>query len=135
MIPKKIWQTSAFEYQELPYYLKVMTETWKDLNPDYKYEYVSDKDCKQMLLKDYGPEYVDLYNSIKIGFVRADFWRYLTLKKHGGFYADIDTYCLKSLSEWLILDNEMVLAKETFADLGTVILQWFFGTTSKKPYI
>lgn len=135
MIPKKIWQTSAFEYQELPYYLKVMTETWKDLNPDYEYEYVSDKDCKQMLLKDYGSEYVDLYNSIKIGFVRADFWRYLTLKKHGGFYADIDTYCLKGLSSWISLDNKMILAEETFAELGTVTLQWFFGTTANNIYI
>jgi len=135
MIPKQIWQTSPFEYEELPYYLKVMAETWQELNPDYKYNYVSDLNCQKMILTDYGQEYLDLYKSIDIGFVRADFWRYLILKKHGGFYADIDTYCLKSLSDWITIDAEMVVAKETFGDLGTVILQWFFGTTPDNQYI
>lgn len=135
MIPKKIWQTSAFKYKDLPYYLKTMSETWQELNPDYEYIYVSDNDCKEMILEDYGQKYLELYNSINIGFVRADFWRYLSLKKHGGFYADIDTYCLKSLSDWVSLDAEMVIAKETFDVLGTVILQWFFGTTPDNKYI
>jgi hypothetical protein len=88
-----------------------------------------------MILEDYGQEYLDLYNSIKIGFVRADFWRYLTLKKHGGVYADIDTYCLQPLSSWIDFTKDMVVSKETFAELGTVIIQWFFATSKDNKYM
>lgn len=135
MIPKQIWQTSAFEYEDLPYYLKVMAETWQELNPDYNYIYASDAKCRKMILEDYGQQYLDLYNSIDIGFVRADFWRYLILKKYGGFYADIDTYCLKSLSDWVSLDGKMVIAKETYDIVGTANCVWFFGTTPDNEYI
>lgn len=135
MIPKIIWQTSAFKQNELPDYIKVMTETWRDLNPDWEYRYVDDNKCREMILNDYGQYFLELYDSIEIGFVRADFWRYLTLKKHGGVYADIDTYCLVPLSSWFNNNYEMVVSRETFAELGTVILQWFFGTTSENIYI
>ena len=135
MIPKTIWQTSAFKYNELPYYIKVMAETWQELNPDYEYRYVDDLECKKMILEDYGQDYLELYNSIQYGYVRADFWRYLTLNKYGGLYADIDTYCMKPLSDWVELNNEMIISKETFAELGTVILQWFFGSTANNVYI
>lgn len=135
MIPKIIWQTSAFEYSDQPYYIKVMSETWKELNPEWEYRYVSDEDCKKMILEDYGQHFLDIYNSINFGYVRADFWRYLTLNKHGGVYADIDTYCLQPLNTWIDNTKDMVVSKETFAELGTVIIQWFFATSQNNKYM
>jgi len=44
---------------------------------------------------------LEAYNSLPIAVLKADFFRYLILLARGGIYSDIDTYALKSASEWL----------------------------------
>lgn len=90
MIPKIIWQTHKFKYEDLPdIYLK-NSNTWKEAFPDWEYRYFSDADIDSFMSEFY-PEYVDIYRSIKGGMYRADIWRYLTVYKYGGLYADMDS--------------------------------------------
>ena len=44
----------------------------------------------EFLKTEYGPEYVDIFNYIKDGPIKADFWRVCILYKYGGIYSDID---------------------------------------------
>ncbi len=40
--------------------------------------------------KEFGQEYVDIFNFIKDGPIKADFWRVCILYKYGGIYSDVD---------------------------------------------
>jgi alpha 1,6-mannosyltransferase len=47
------------------------------------------------------PEVLEAYQALPLPVLKADFFRYLILLARGGIYSDIDTYALKSTTEWL----------------------------------
>ena len=81
---------------------------WKILNPDWNIELYDDNLCKQFLLKEYSQLYVDIFNFLKDGPIKADFWRICILNKYGGLYVDADIEPIKSLSEYIKNDNYFV---------------------------
>jgi hypothetical protein len=97
MIPKIIWQTHEWEYEDLPYDFKMASLTWKNLNPDWEYRYVSKKDREQYI-KDYDQSFVRFYNSCD-GISQSDIWRYVVLYVYGGVYVDMDTHACGKLNE------------------------------------
>lgn len=44
---------------------------------------------------------MEAYDAMPIPILKADFFRYLILLARGGVYADIDTYALKPIQEWV----------------------------------
>lgn len=97
MIPKIIWQTQETEYEDLLPFQKDITDTWKKLNPDWEYRYVSSSQRKQYIEK----HDKDLYDAYMIssGINQADIWRLVVTYEYGGFYADMDSVCTMPLND------------------------------------
>ena len=81
---------------------------WKRLNPDYEIKLFDDTLCKQFLHKEYGKLYVDIFDYIKDGPIKADFWRLCILYKYGGFYIDADIEPLVPLKDFIDNDDYFV---------------------------
>jgi mannosyltransferase OCH1-like enzyme len=132
-IPKIIWQTCSFELNSIPRYIQSPIDTWKEKNPNWEYKYSTDKDCQDFILSTYGNEYLQIYNNIPPGQIKADFWRYLVVYEHGGLYADVDTVCLEPIEEWVDLDKELVVTSNSYPELGGEVLeQWCFAAAPKS---
>jgi mannosyltransferase OCH1-like enzyme len=99
-IPKKIFL--CYKTKKIPDYVM---SNWKEVYPDYKIFLYDDNDCIAFLKKNYGSKYVDIFNYIKDGAIKADFWRVCILYKYGGIYSDIDVKPIKSI--------ETITEKET----------------------
>jgi len=90
MVEKIIWQTHKFKYEDLPEIYLKNSKTWIEGLPGWEYRYFSDIDVENFI-KEFYPQYLIIYNSIKPGMYRADIWRYLVVYKYGGIYADMDS--------------------------------------------
>jgi hypothetical protein len=99
MIPKIIWQTHEWDYEDLPIYFAKTSMTWINLNPEYKYIYVTGKEREEFIKLEY-PEIYPYYKYMGVIDKRyeSDIWRYLVLNKRGGFYCDMDSICTKPLN-------------------------------------
>ena len=84
------------------------SKNWKVLNPEWDIELYDDKRCKDFLLKEYSQLYVDIFDYIKHGPIKADFWRVCIINKYGGLYVDADIEPLVSLSEYIDDDDDFV---------------------------
>ena len=85
LIPKNIYM--CYKTKDIPPYI---INNWKKLNPDYNIYLYDDKMCLDFLQKYYNKEYVDIFNFIKDGPIKSDFWRVCILYKFGGVYTDVD---------------------------------------------
>jgi mannosyltransferase OCH1-like enzyme len=85
--------------------MDIMSKKWKDLNPEYKIELYDNKMCENFLLDNYGQLYKDIFNYLKDGPIKADFWRICILYKYGGVYSDIDNVPLIPLADFI--DNNV----------------------------
>ena len=101
MIPKVIWQTYKDDFKSMSVQAQRCAATWKKNNRDYTYKYFNDKEAAEIILKDFGQEWHDLFINVPIGVVRGDIFRYLIIYKYGGVYSDIDTICNMPISEWI----------------------------------
>lgn len=87
-IPKIIYRTSPFKFDEIP---QVILDSYKnDLknNPEYSMFYFDDSDCQCFIEENYGIEYLSLYKKLIPTAFKADLFRYLLLYKHGGVWMD-----------------------------------------------
>jgi len=96
MIPKTIYICHKEIHTIKPY-----AQKWLELNPNYTLELYDDKRCQEFLLKEYSADHLELFNFIKDGPIKADFWRLCILYKYGGVYADADIVPLVPLSEYI----------------------------------
>ncbi len=103
LIPKIIWQTHEWEYSDLPQNFLSVTMTWKNLNPDWEYRYVSAKERAEYV-KNANPSLYKMY-LLSDNVSQADMWRYLVTYEHGGVYADMDSICTMPLN-YLIENNQ-----------------------------
>jgi len=133
MIPKIIFQTYGCEYDELPSYIKNCTETWKEKNPDFKYVYMSEKECHYFILSNYGERHAEIYSGLKHKAMKGDWWRYLVVNKLGGIYMDIDTVCRKSLSEQIDFSKDFVTTLDI--EPAALFTQWGFGASKNNPIL
>jgi len=107
-IPKIIWQTHNYTYEDLPEHLKKSINTWKNLNPGWDHRYYSHID-REKYLKQYPDFYTRYINLDPI--TQADIWRYLVTYEFGGVYSDMDSICIKPLDYMLdnIADNPNIV--------------------------
>lgn len=104
MIPKIIIQTGK-DNNHNDSVLAAM-QTWKDLNPEYKYKYFTDKDCDEFILKNFHKDVRLAFNLLKPGAMKADLFRYCYLFIEGGIYTDIDNTCIKPIDTWMNCNTE-----------------------------
>jgi hypothetical protein len=91
MIPKKIFQTHQYKYDELPKWFKQTSDSWINLNPGWEYIYY-DAEMRFKYVKEHSPELYKIYHDV-VKPHQADIWRYLIVKNEGGVYADMDSFC------------------------------------------
>jgi len=84
-IPKVIYLT--YKTKDIP---ESVIDKFKKVYPDYEIKIYDNNDCIDFLNKEFGQEYVDIFNFIKDGPIKADFWRVCILYKYGGIYSDVD---------------------------------------------
>ena len=83
--------------KDIPVFYENVQKT-KSLCKKFGYQYKMWNLAKCVnLLKNYYPEYLDLWNDFTIPIQRADFIRYCILHKYGGIYVDCDIHPLRSL--------------------------------------
>lgn len=120
--PKQIWQTWKVGRDDdaFPGLFHSMSETWLSRNPDFRYLLLSDAECLQMVMDVFKlvPQVVEAYTKMPRSILKADFFRYLILYAMGGVYSDIDTVCLKPISQWSSANKK--LAGQPL-DVGMVI--------------
>jgi mannosyltransferase OCH1-like enzyme len=98
-IPKNIFQTHEYEYEELPDFMKAVTETWIKMNPGWNYVYMGAKE-RRAYVESFYPELIKKYDRLQKMY-QADMWRYIIVYNNGGCYADMDSICVMSLDEML----------------------------------
>lgn len=82
-------------------------EQWLKLNPEYKVILYDDNDCKNFLLEYYGKLYCDIFDYIKDGPIKCDFFRCCLIYITGGLYVDADINPLIPLNTFIEDDIEL----------------------------
>lgn len=77
---------------------------YKKYASDYEVTIFDDNDCVKFLEREYHPDVVNVFNSLKAGAHKADLFRYAYLFKRGGIYFDIKTILVQNLNE--IIDHD-----------------------------
>jgi len=81
---------------------------WEILNPEYKVELYDDTKCIQLLQHHYGKKMSDIFEFIKDGPIKCDFFRVCLLYINGGVYVDADIKPLVPLNEYLQEDIDLM---------------------------
>lgn len=134
MISKIIWQTYSKPWEEVPDYIKLDIETWRQNNPDWQY-YFYDENDRRNYIKENHPQWLEHYDKISIPFIRADFWRYLALYQYGGLYADLDTYCTEPLDNWVDFSSDMIATDSDHPEYGYAIETFAFLVAPQSKYM
>lgn len=87
-----------------------LTNTWKELHPNWEYRFWNTKDIN-IFLNNFFPNYISFYESLPYDAQRWDFIRFLILYKYGGLYVDMDYECLEPI-DCLLIDCECCVGAE-----------------------
>ncbi|MCB0322928.1 MAG: FkbM family methyltransferase [Bdellovibrionales bacterium] len=104
--PELIHQT--WRETQLPGHLQAHANTWKEMHPDFGYRLWTDQDNHRLIAEQY-PELLSCFEQYPFHICRVDVVRYLYLLEFGGIYCDLDTVCLKPLTELFELDADVIL--------------------------
>lgn len=88
--------------------IQIHSQNWKKLNPEYEIKLYDDKMCKDFLLKEYSQLHLDIFNFLKDGPIKSDFWRVCVIYKYGGIYADADIQPIVPLCDYLEDSDDFV---------------------------
>ena len=86
-IPKNIVQSLNCRRVTKKLYQNI--EKIKKLNPDYNYEFFTEKESIDFINEHFGEDYSKAYIKLYYGAFRADFFRYCYLYIKGGFWIDV----------------------------------------------
>jgi mannosyltransferase OCH1-like enzyme len=86
----------------------IASSKWKMLNPEYEIRLYDDELIKLFLEREYGELYKNIFNFLKDGPIKSDFWRICILYKYGGVYSDIDNIPFIKLSDFIENDIDFV---------------------------
>ena len=111
-IPKRLAQT--WKSNEIPDDLAAMQAGWRRHNPDFDFQFYDDAAGRD-LVKSVIPQYLDQYDAMPFGVMRADVFRYAVLLRDGGLYADMDMECLAAFPDQL-LQCKCLLSQEAHLD-------------------
>lgn len=129
-IPKVIYL--SYKNKNIPDYI---INNWKKIYPDYEVKLYDNNDCIEFLKNNFGNEgdkYVDIFNYIKDGPIKADFWRVCILYKNGGIYSDIDVEPLINVNEIIDKDTSFLTSSAINPEQG---LNPHFIVSSKEHII
>ena len=134
MIPKIIWQTHEWEWDNLPEKYKKQSTSWKKHNPGWNYKYCSSKKRLEHM-ESFGKKYLESYLKIDDKIMQSDFWRYSVIYNFGGIYIDMDTICIKDnyLDTYLDLNKELIVCGSS--KLRNTTNNHAFAGEKKSPFL
>lgn len=109
-IPKIIHQIWSDTSKPLPEYFKILSETWKEHYPEWKYMFWGDIQMRDFI-QEYYPQLWNIYTNFPYDIQRWDSIRYLILDKIGGMYVDFDYESIQPI-DVLIKDKSCCFALE-----------------------
>jgi hypothetical protein len=144
MIPKLIHQTCKSANQLTPE-MRSMMQSWIQINPDYMHVFYDDAQCLRAVAE-YRPDCLEVYQLLRKPVERADLFRYIIVWALGGVYSDIDTECVKPISEFVSENSQFVVGLEgafknskdrkKFGFVHNVqYAQWTFAATRGHPIL
>jgi hypothetical protein len=138
-IPKRIIQTGKTALQ--PLRNRAIIANLRLLNPDYEYLFFDDAQVHRFIDQEY-PQYRKTFDSFRFPIQRFDFFRYLAVYHHGGFYFDLDVLLASGLTG--LLESGCVFPFEglTFSrylrnqhNMDWEIGNYAFGAAPKHPFL
>jgi len=140
-IPKKIHFIFLAKDETMPEVFDYCVNRAKELHPGWEINFYNEDDA-QRIIRNHFPELKDLYNSFPLNVQRADILRLLVVYLYGGFYLDLDIYCLKNLEPLLnfhvVLGEEKHLRREVCTAFGLKnpkrIANYMFGSIPKHRF-
>lgn len=103
MIPKRIYICDK-TYD----YITKSRKRWLELNPEYEVKLYDDQKCMTMIRKHFGETHARVFEFLKHGAIKADFWRLCILYKKGGVYSDADNVPLIPLKDFINEDADFI---------------------------
>ena len=103
MIPKIIYMCD----KNLTY-IEKYSQNWKLLNPDFEIKLYDNQMCEEFLRNEFSELHADIFNFLKDGPIKADFWRVCVLYKYGGYYVDADIEPLVPINTFIEKDVDFV---------------------------
>jgi inositol phosphorylceramide mannosyltransferase catalytic subunit len=97
-IPKRIIQTGKCAEHSLR--TRAMVSNLRLLNPDFEYLFFDNQEVETFIDQEF-LQYRSLFDSFRFRIQRYDFFRYLAVYRHGGFYFDLDVMLASGLSPLL----------------------------------
>lgn len=97
LVPKKLWLYWHQGISDAPYVVKKCIESWIKKNPTWEIIILDSKNINDYIKLDI-PE--QTLNKILLAH-QSDLIRLLLLSKYGGVWADVTTFCIKSLDKWI----------------------------------
>lgn len=118
-------------------------------NSEMEYLMYDDRDCELFVKDNYSRDIYDKYMRLEHPVQKADLWRYLVIYHYGGYYFDVDCYCVKPLKSIKIplkyrdRDNLLVAVRESPRPFTVTsgfprnpqYAQYWFGATPRHPAI
>lgn len=135
MIPKIIYQCGPWAENEIPSYVFEYVKTWKHISADWDYKYFDDEMCIEDIRRIAGKNMSMIYEKIKRGDNRADFWRCIHLFDEGGFYADMDSKRINTIDSKHCETKNFICFRNTYPETGEIWENWFFGAEKNSKIL
>ena len=132
-IPNIIHQTVKSK-KDLDYALRENIDSWKTINTGFDYRLYDDNDCIEFLKEHFTEEHVNIFNSLKAGAAKADFFRLCVLYIDGGVYSDVDMRCLVPVFSWIDPVDTFVIPKDGDNEVID-LFQAFIASTPQNPIL
>lgn len=130
-IPKIIMQT--WKTDDLPEdWAQGRVETMKTLH-DWEHILMTDEDNLHFV-KEYFPQYLEMYESYKYPIQRADAIRYMWLYIHGGVYCDLDIVITKDITPLLENCNIAIAEEIPIAKMFNKFSNMFMASVPKHRF-
>ena len=137
-IPKRIIQTGKVVQ---PIRNRAMMANIRLLNPDYEYLFFDDEQVQAFIDQEF-PQYRVIFDSFQFRIQRYDFFRYLAVYRHGGFYFDLDILLASDLADLLGFGCVFPFEGLTFSrylrtqyKMDWEIGNYAFGAAARHPFL
>lgn len=138
-IPKRIIQTG--KSRTLPLSARASAASLQALNPDFEYIFFDDEGVADLISREFS-QYRPIFEGFPFRIQRFDFFRYLAVYHHGGFYFDLDVFLAADLRELLNSTcvfpfEELTLSRFLRATYGMdwEIGNYAFGAAARSPFL
>jgi len=138
-IPKRIIQTG--KSRELPMVARASAAGIRALNPDFEYLFFDDADVDRFVDRHF-PQYRAVFDGFPFRIQKYDFFRYLAVYHHGGFYFDLDIFLARGVGD--LCDHSCVfpfeeLSRHSYLNaaygMDWEIGNYAFGAAAGHPFL